>query len=82
MGKVVLCYRCKARHMLGENCPVATRTPGMSFSEQILYNQILLQRFTFFYYNETHHNTSFNKYKIRYKDRYLQPEECKDNNNK
>ena len=22
--KVVLCYRCKTRHMLGENCPVAT----------------------------------------------------------
>ena len=24
--KVVLCYRCKTRHMLGENCPVATPT--------------------------------------------------------
>ena len=26
--KVVLCYRCKTRHMLGENCPVATPTGG------------------------------------------------------
>ena len=37
MEKVVLCYRCKTRHMLGMNCPVATPTPedsGMSFSEQ------------------------------------------------
>ena len=25
-GKVVFCYRCKTRHMLGENCPVATPT--------------------------------------------------------
>ena len=35
--KVVLCYRCKTRHMLGENCPVATPTPegsDMSCSEQ------------------------------------------------
>ena len=24
--KVVLCYRCKTRHMLGENCPVVTPT--------------------------------------------------------
>ena len=35
--KVVLCYRCKTRHMLGENCPVATPTAedsGMSFAEQ------------------------------------------------
>ena len=24
--KVVLCYRCKTRHMLGENCPAATPT--------------------------------------------------------
>ena len=24
--KVVLCYRCKTCHMLGENCPVATST--------------------------------------------------------
>ena len=34
--KVVLCYRCKTRHMLGENCPVATPTPedfSMSFIE-------------------------------------------------
>ena len=37
MEKVVLCYRCKTRHMLGMNCPVATPIPedsGMSFSEQ------------------------------------------------
>ena len=35
--KVVLCYRCKTRHMLGENCPVASPTPegsDMSSSEQ------------------------------------------------
>ena len=35
--KVVLCYRCKTRHMLGENCPVASPTPegsDMSHSEQ------------------------------------------------
>ena len=35
--KVVLCYRCKTRHMLGENCPVATPTAehsDMSFAEQ------------------------------------------------
>ena len=35
--KVVLCYRCKTRHMLGESCPKATPTPedsGMSFTEQ------------------------------------------------
>ena len=35
--KVVLCYRYKTRHMLGENCPVATPTPKdshMSFIEQ------------------------------------------------
>ena len=35
--KVVLCYRHKTRHMLGENCPVATPTPKdshMSFFEQ------------------------------------------------
>ena len=35
--KVVQCYRCKTRHMLGENCPVATPTPegsSMSHSEQ------------------------------------------------
>ena len=25
--KVVLCYRCKTRHMLGENCPVVSPTP-------------------------------------------------------
>ena len=25
--KVVLCYSCKTRHMLGENCPVVLRTP-------------------------------------------------------
>ena len=34
--KVVLCYRYKTRHMLGENCPVATPTPKdshMSFIE-------------------------------------------------
>ena len=35
--KVVRCYRCKTRHMLGENCPVATPTPegsNMFHSEQ------------------------------------------------
>ena len=35
--KVVLCYRCKTRHMLGENCPVATPTTEdstMSLVEQ------------------------------------------------
>ena len=35
--KVVLCYRCKTRHMLGENCPLATSTreaPDMSYIEQ------------------------------------------------
>ena len=35
--KVVLCYRCKTRHMLGENCPVATPTSedsSMSLTEQ------------------------------------------------
>ena len=35
--KVVLCYRCKTRHMLGENCPVVTPTAedsGMSLAEQ------------------------------------------------
>ena len=33
----MLCYRCKTRHMLGENCPVATPTAedsDMSFAEQ------------------------------------------------
>ena len=36
-GKVVLCYRCKTRHMLGENCPVATPTTedsSMPLAEQ------------------------------------------------
>ena len=35
--KVVLCYRCKTRHMLGENCPVVTPTSedsSMSLTEQ------------------------------------------------
>ena len=35
--KVVLGYRCKTRHMLGENCPVVTPTTedsGMSLAEQ------------------------------------------------
>ena len=35
--KVVLCYSCKTRHMLGENCPVASPTPegsDMSYTEQ------------------------------------------------
>ena len=35
--KVVSCYSSKTRHMLDENCPVATPTPedsGMSFTEQ------------------------------------------------
>ena len=38
--KVVLCYRCKTRHMLGENCPVVSPTPedsSMSYSEQIKF---------------------------------------------
>ena len=37
MEKVVLCDRCKTRHILGENCPVATPTPedsGMSFTKR------------------------------------------------
>ena len=35
--KVVLCYRCKTRHMLGENCPVVTpaqEDSSMSVPEQ------------------------------------------------
>ena len=35
--KVVLYYRCKTRHMLGENCPVVSPTPegsDMSYTEQ------------------------------------------------
>ena len=35
--KEVLCYSCKTRHMLDENCPVATPTTedsGMSLNEQ------------------------------------------------
>ena len=35
--KVVLCYRCKTRHMLGENCPVVTpiaKDSSMSLAEQ------------------------------------------------
>ena len=35
--KVVLCYRCKTRHMPGKNCPVITPTQKdswMSFSER------------------------------------------------
>ena len=35
--KVVLCYRCKTRHMLGENCPVVTpntEDSGMSLAVQ------------------------------------------------
>ena len=35
--KVVLCYRCKTRHILGEDCPVASPIPegsDMSCSEQ------------------------------------------------
>ena len=35
--KVVLCYRCKTRHMFGENCPVVTPTTkdySMSLAEQ------------------------------------------------
>ena len=35
--KVVLCYRCKTRHMLGENCPAVTPTTtdsSMSLAEQ------------------------------------------------
>ena len=34
--KVVLCYRCKTRHMFGENCPAITPTQkdsSMSFTE-------------------------------------------------
>ena len=34
--KVVLCYKCKTRHMLGKNCPVVTPTPegsDMSYNE-------------------------------------------------
>ena len=34
--KMVLCYRCKTRHMLGKNCPVITPTQKdsrMSFTE-------------------------------------------------
>ena len=33
----MLCYRCKTRHMLYENCSEATHTPedsAMSFTEQ------------------------------------------------
>ena len=46
--KVVPCYRCKTRHMLGENCPVASSTlddPAMSFSVQsdALVNQTSLE---------------------------------------
>ena len=36
-GKEVFCYRYQTRHMLGENCPVATPTTedsGMSLNEQ------------------------------------------------
>ena len=35
--KVVSCYKCKTRNMLGENCPVASpnlEDSAMSFSEQ------------------------------------------------
>ena len=35
--KVVLCYRCKTRHMFGDNCPVITPTQknsNMSFTER------------------------------------------------
>ena len=35
-GKVVLCYRCKTQHLLGENCPLDIPTPehsGMSFTD-------------------------------------------------
>ena len=35
--KMVLCYRCKTRHMLGGNCPVVSPTPegsDMSYTEQ------------------------------------------------
>ena len=38
MEKVVLCYRCKTRIMLGENCNVViptTEDSGMYFTEQI-----------------------------------------------
>ena len=56
--KVVLCYRCNDRHILGENCLVATSTPeesAMPFIEQrwvllhhikILCNLIFLRRIT------------------------------------
>ena len=36
-AEVVVCYTCKTRHMLGENCPVVSPTPedsSMSYSEQ------------------------------------------------
>ena len=53
--KEVLCYSCKTRHMLGENCPVATPITedfGMSLNEKsdtpgriwLLCNQSLLLR--------------------------------------
>ena len=53
--KVVLCYRCKTRYMIGENCPVATRVTEdscMPLNEQsdthtrmlLLCNQTLLLR--------------------------------------
>ena len=35
--KVMFCYRCKTRHMLGENCPVVkptTKDSSMSLAEQ------------------------------------------------
>ena len=35
--KMLLCYRCKTRHMLGENCPVVSPSPegsDMSCTEQ------------------------------------------------
>ena len=35
--RVVRCYRCKTRHMLGENCPVAT--PSMEDSDMSLTEQ-------------------------------------------
>ena len=41
--KVVLCYRCKTRHMIGENCPVITPTQkdsSMSFTERLLLHGI------------------------------------------
>ena len=40
--KVVICYRCRTRHMLDENCPVITPTPedlDMSTSEQCTTTQ-------------------------------------------